>query len=1042
VLLNPFPTPRPRASWLVGLALIAPTASAPAPAEAQAPRPAAGRPEARTVPETLAFANGLYRERRYDLAAEQYELFLKQAEPGPDPDAADARFGLGNARLFLGKYKEARQAFEEFARLAPDHPNAATARYRIGETAYLLNDLPAARRHLEAYTAGAPADRRYLPAAWSHLGDVDSRLGDLPAARRAYQNALVGDPQGSLFSRARLGLGRTLVALNEPGPALRVFRDLAGRGGPEWLDKAQVEIGRVEAAAGRWAEAAAAFEAAEQAAPRGPLAVEARVERAEALGRLGRRDEAEALLQAAAEDPAQPLAAQAADALGASLLARGQAAEALASLDAASARFAGSPSAPLLRFHAAEAAQALGRLDEARARFLKLAEDAPEAPSADDAQIRAASLALDARDWAAAHQVVASFLERFPTSPLRADARLVDARAALAAGKPRDAIVALTPGSADGRPSPAVAEASTYCLGLAYFKDGQPEKAAEVLARLAQARPAVAADAQYLLGQIAFDAGRFAEAIPAMEKYLAARPDGEVADHALARIAQAQSELGRTDEADAALARLAARSPTSPTLTPTRSRLAESALTAKQYDRAAELFRAAAESTEPAPRARALSGLGWSLLRGGHHAEAAAAFGALIEATPDDRHAPEAASIRAWALAQAGKPDDAQAAYALALEKYPRAPEAGPAALALARLRVQARQTGAAAEAFERVARDYPQTAGEPLDAVLAEWGWALIDAGKPAEADAAFARLLQEFPQSPRAADARYNLAVSAFAARDFDRVLDLLKPLATEGTDAPTPQARSARNLTGRALAEKGDWAAASATFDRLIADQTDPGARREARFWKAEVAFKSGDPKTAEAEFAALAAEPPAPTDFPALTPTARARRIQALAQLGRWQETLALADAARTADPNDPLGPEIEFARGRAYQGTARFDEARQAFDRVLAARKGTDLAARAQFMRGETYYHQGQDRDALREFYRVILQHRAPEWQAAALLEAGKVHEKLGQWREAAESYGKLRTQYPNDRNAEEAGRRLEAARSHVARPNADEARTR
>jgi len=1041
VLLTPFPTPRPRASWLVGLALIVPSARgqalSPAPSRAEAPR---------AVPETLAFANSLYRERRYDLAAEQFELFLRQAKPGPDavpdPDAADARFGLGNARLFLGQYREARRAFEEFARLAPDHPQAPTARYRIGETAYVLNDLPAARRSLEAYTASAPLDRRYLQAAWSHLGDVDFRLGDLPAARRAYESALAGNPQGSLANRARLGLGRVLAAGNEPGPALRSLRDLADRGGPEWADKAMVEVGRIEATAGRWAEAAAAFEAAEKAAPRGPLAAEARVERAEALAHLGRPEEAEALLGPIAEDLAQPLAPQAADALGASLLARGQAAEALATLDAAQARFASSPSAPLLRFHAAEAALALGRPEEARARFLKLAEDDPKAPSADDAQLRAASLALDAKDWPAARQAAGTFLARFPASPLRADARLVDARAALASGGPRDAIKTLTAGLAEDRPTPAVAQAAYYYLGLAYQKDGQPEKAAEVFARLAKAPAPVAADAQYLLGQTAFDAGRFAEAVPALEKYLADKPDGEVADHALARLAQSESELGHPAEADAALARLAARYPRSPTLTPTRSRLAEAALAAKRYDRAAELFRAASEAAEPGQKARALSGLGWSLLRGGHPAEAADAFGALVEATPEDRLAPEAAATRAWALEQAGKPGDAIAAHARVVEQYPKAPQAGPAALALARLRAEAKDPEAAGS-FAKVARDYPRTSGEPLDSVLSEWGWALIDAGKPAEADAAFARLLEEFPESPRAADARYNLAVSAFAARDFDRVLGLLKPVAAEGSAARPPLVRSALNLLGRALAEKGDWAGAASTFDRLIADDPEGGSRREARFWRAEVAFKSGDARAAEAEFAALAAEPPAPTDFPGLAATARARRVQSLAQLGRWQDTLAAAEAPQAADPAAPLGPEVDYARGRAFQGLARFDEARGAFDRVLAARKGTDLAARAQFMKGETYFHQGQDRDAFREFYRVILQHNAPEWQAAALLEAGKVHERLDQWREAAESYAKLRAQFPGDRNAAEAGKRLEAARRRAVRPvGSDEARTR
>ncbi len=147
-------------------------------ARGQAPAPPV---EARKVPEALNFANGLFRERRYELAAQEYERFLSKAEPGPDAD--DARFGLASARLFLGKYKDARQAFEAFLASAPgDHPNAAAAVFRVGETAYLLGDLPAARASLEKYLAENPG-HRHEEAAWSHLGDVALRLDDVPPWR-------------------------------------------------------------------------------------------------------------------------------------------------------------------------------------------------------------------------------------------------------------------------------------------------------------------------------------------------------------------------------------------------------------------------------------------------------------------------------------------------------------------------------------------------------------------------------------------------------------------------------------------------------------------------------------------------------------------------------------------------------------------------------------------------------------------------------------------------------------------------------------------
>ena len=116
----------------------------------------AGAAGTRPVPETLNFANGLLRDRRYESAAEEYERFLQGANPGPDAD--EARYGLGNARLFQGQYDKARRAFEEFLQGAPNHPNARTAWYRVGEISYLLGDLRAARTaRWKPSRPGAPA---------------------------------------------------------------------------------------------------------------------------------------------------------------------------------------------------------------------------------------------------------------------------------------------------------------------------------------------------------------------------------------------------------------------------------------------------------------------------------------------------------------------------------------------------------------------------------------------------------------------------------------------------------------------------------------------------------------------------------------------------------------------------------------------------------------------------------------------------------------------------------------------------------------------
>ena len=87
---------------------------------------------------------------------------------------------------------------------------------------------------------------------------------------------------------------------------------------------------------------------------------------------------------------------------------------------------------------------------------------------------------------------------------------------------------------------------------------------------------------------------------------------------------------------------------------------------------------------------------------------------------------------------------------------------------------------------------------GEKPDSLLAERGWALVDARKTAEADAVFAELLKTYPQSPQAVDARFNLAESANDARDYAEVIRLLSPFAASADAQP----RSAKAAAARSF------------------------------------------------------------------------------------------------------------------------------------------------------------------------------------------------------------------------------------------------
>ncbi|HMF36678.1 MAG TPA: tetratricopeptide repeat protein, partial [Isosphaeraceae bacterium] len=773
---------------LLGL-LVAPTA-------AQETRTAAPSQVKRRVPEGLNFAHGLFRQRRFDLAADEYRRCL---DSGPTAqDAADARFGLANALLFQGRYKEARRAFQDFLEKAPDHPRARTAWYRLGELAYMLGDLPAARKALEAFVQGAPKHPN-LETAWTYLGDVRLGLEDLPAARTAYERSLADFPRGQLADRSRYGLGRTLADLGEIDRAIKVLSELAGQGSSDWIDRALLQLGKTQLSGGRYGAAVESLETLDRVAPRSGLRAEAHLVRAEALARLDRTEEAEKLLKPLVDEGAETLAPRAALALATLELEHGHADLALSTVDEAALHFPQSPLVPAFLFRSAEALVKQKRTDEARKRFLKVADTYPRDPWADDALARTTQLALDAGDHAAALSLARSFPERFPQSKFGADVRLIEARALLAGGQAREAAEHLEallglgkepgPGSkpAASQLAPAALARARYDLALAYRAAGRTAQADAVLASLASSsQEPVSVDAQFLIGQEAVEQGHFAEAIGPLRQYLNDNPRGEVADSALAHLATAELGLRHADQAWKTLIQLADRFPRSMALAPTRLRVAEAALDASQFARAAEQFQrilnsssgatvapAAAGKSAVAPidaavLARARVGLGRALWRLGKPAEAATLFAQFLASSGGDPEAPAVGLERAGALAAAGSTEDALAAYTRVIEQNPKAREALQAELARARLLAR---TGRPEDASKilgvLLSSDEKRTGlkslGEALESLLAERGWALVDARKTAESDAVFAELLKTYPQSPQAVDARFNLAESA---------------------------------------------------------------------------------------------------------------------------------------------------------------------------------------------------------------------------------------------------------------------------------------
>lgn len=999
----------------------------------------------------LKFANGLFQQRRYDLAADEYRKFLDANPKSTTPEVAGATYAFATCKLFLGQYAEARKAFDDFLALAPDNPNAPSARFRVGETSYLLGDTERAAKELRQYLDTAPADHAQRDSALVYAGDLALRQEKPAEAEAYYSKSLTDFPKGRLLTRAIFGLGRACSLQNRHDDALKQFRRLRQEGGKDWAERAEYQIAIESIASKQVEDAVSSVSELEKMSPGSALAADARYRMVDLLVASDRIPEAMTALEAFVSiDPPTAISIQAVSRLAAIRIEKMDAAGALTILESLLLKIDGQPASAALMHQAAQAMVSLNRKDEARKLYERLASNFPDDSWAEDARLRAAEIAVEAKDFAAARRLIGPMIAPGSKSAVVEDATLLAARVDLAENRTAAAAQTLEK-LIESTQRADVKNAATYQLALAYRTLGETEKARTLLGSMTTGNTPSAKSSEplLLLAQSNFEAGKFAESIESLTRYLN-QDSPRLQDHALSWLAISYWETGRPQDAAATLERLRKDYPKSATLVPTLVRLGEAANKAETADQAANWLAQAAElADDKSLKARAFAELGHALSLTGKPEESAAAFARSAEFSGGSTDAARQAIISAARVLSAGGHDEE------ALKKLDSLIGTDTAAadttdrearLARARLLVRTGKFDLAAADFERYAgKDFESKS--PVDAppanrperILADWAYALVDAGKSSEADKVFRRILDQYPKSAVAAEARVNLAESAWAAKRFEEVSALLTDLA--GETKPEGLSDSLREASlyraGRTAVESKNWSEAESFWKRLITEFAQSGLASEASFWLAEIAMRTDRPADAVTILEELFRKPLTGQDrSPAWLTTARSRQLQAMVATKKWDEILALTETLKKdkfgADSPEFVG-ELAYARGRALQAQARFDEARTSYQEAIQTGGPAELAARAQFMRGETYFHQKNYRESLREFLKVDILHEAPSWQAAALLEAAKVYERLNQQQDAADLYERLVERFPEQAAAGEARARLRVLKPTASR---------
>jgi len=453
-------------------------------------------------------------------------------------------------------------------------------------------------------------------------------------------------------------------------------------------------------------------------------------------------------------------------------------------------------------------------------------------------------------------------------------------------------------------------------------------------------------------------------------------------------------------------------------------------LAADDPKRAAACFAAAAASAAAGALAEpALFGQAEALYQSGDWKAAGEAYAGLLKRFPEGAYAAQALNGQGWA---AFKAEDYAAAERFFGEFIAR--HAGHALLDECRLKrgdslYKLKRHDAAAADYAAVAGK----AGSPhRPAALAGRAWCLYDAGRAAEAAAAFREAAAAFGAGAQAATLRYNAGTAAFAAgRHAEAEADFAA--CAQAADADPEIARNAAYWRAAALARLKRHEEACAALQKLrAAGNLPPDLSVDAWMLLAEAELARGRAREAAACYEAVGRDHAGH----ALAGDAAVGRVLALEKAGDLAAAETAAAAFVEAYPKHAQLAAARFLVGEYRYRRERFAEAAPAFEAFLKAHPDHSLAPDAGYKAGWARWQIGEPGRARPLFRQVAAAFPKAAVAADAAFMAGRCADAADDAAGAAEDFERALALAP----ASDAGLRAAIERmrlDHRARRHAD-----
>ncbi len=980
---------------------------------------------------------GFYRGKRWEQAEETLGQFLKDF---PEHSRTNiARLYHARSLNMLEKYDVARLEFAEFINAEPNGKDAPDARYRLGECSYFLKDYPATITQLLEYTT-KHSDHTHV--VWANL-----LLGDSYVAVKEYQKAIEilvplskAQSNKSILTDARFSLGKALEGLKKTQEAVEQYKAVVTEKSSAVAPRALNRIGSIQYASSQYSEAAASFEQLISVYSTSTLVPSATLGAGMSWYRAGEYDKALEWLRRVPRE---------------------------------------SPSAAQAVMMTAMSLKELGRIEESRQVFADALQVAGNTPLAADILFQQAQMERVSGTKELATQLFEDISDRWPQSNRTAECLFNASELRLELNQPEQAEKLWNRLKTD-YPEIAARPREQILLGRLFLDRGDIDKSIEILQQAcgvskAQQDRVTAVGRYYLVRALhkarrhdkvieqtsmmselfrieAFSEVRGALALAAIsslelkdydgvlkfaDEFLPIAKDETQKSDVMAAQAVAFSHLKQFSDANRVLRNLTA---THPDAAPTWSAVlqaAEAALEQNSPDDAAAFFNLAASyDKDSAVKEAGVTGMAWSHFKAAKFVEAEKSFTRVIDDYPSSEDAAQSLFMRARCVEEQGNTELTAAAYADVFAKLTKdqppasaGSESAPpmqfafdAGRQAARALDKLKRSEEADKAWEALVRQFPDA--KDLDRILDEWAWMNVTAERFEKSDAVHRQLLDRFPASPYAGQARLSLAESLLEAGKLDESLKEMEAIIADDRYGAAEKERSLFHVIEIQAATR-KWQPLITAAEGFLDSYSMSPLAPQVRLFVGNALLELQKPKQAAETLTALRDEIVA-QKVPEQDWTDRVWIVLAEAALAlkNYDQIDVLETELKQRSEKSLFAFQMMDVQGRRWkqQAPPDFEKARVYLRAVTSdvQGEGTETAARCQFLVAETLVLEMKLEEAVKEYFKVYLSYSYDELRAQALFQAATCQVRLQKNDAALRDYKELIAMFPTSNLVEKA----------------------